>query len=404
MEKIFTLDDFDFNEKTVLVRVDINVPYDASTKKIEDSERIREHAITIKELAEKNAKVVVLAHQGRKGDPDFINLNQHASLLSKHVGKKVEFVDDVVGEKAINKIKSMRGGEIVLLDNVRFLEDETLELSPKEHSKSKIVTVLSPISDYFVLDGFSVSHRSHASVVGFSEILPCIAGRIMEKELKALEKFFVAKNKTFVLGGAKVEECLDIIDYFLKKKKEEVRVVLLSGVIAELFLISKGYELGKGTKDFLIKKDYLKFIPQIKEIIQKHGEKIELPIDFAVEVNGGRKEFDLEDLPVEQQILDIGKKTALKYSKEIEASEFIIFKGPAGVYEKKNFEFGTKILLDAITNSKAFSLAGGGDTLTAIEKLNVDKGKFSYISLGGGALITYLSGKNMPGIEILKKL
>jgi len=186
----FTLDDFDLNGKTVIIRVDINTYYDASSKKLSDSPRIKAHAKTIKELQEKKAKVVVLAHQGRKGDDDFISLEKHAELLNKYLEKPIEFVDDIVGEKAKKKIRELKEGEGILLDNVRFLEDETKEKSIEEHANSTIVKELAPLANYFVLDGFSVAHRSHASVVGFSTVLPSIAGRVMERELKANKQSF----------------------------------------------------------------------------------------------------------------------------------------------------------------------------------------------------------------------
>lgn len=403
MKNFYTLDDFNFKDKTVLVRVDINSPFDEQTGKIIDNERIREHAKTIKELSDKNAKVVILSHQGRRGDPDFVHLNQHANLLSKYVGKKIEFVDDIIGKKAIEKIKSLKSGEILLLDNVRFLDEETLELSPEEHARSELVRVLAPLADYFVSDGFSVAHRSHASVVGFAKVLPSIAGRVMEREINSIERIFTTKGKgVFILGGAKVEECLDIMDYLFKNKPSSIDCVLTCGVLGELFLAAKGYVQGKPTADFLAKKGFYKFTPKIKELLEEYGKRIEIPIDVAFDANG-RKEIDIEELPVEAQLLDIGKKTVEKYSQIIKKADTIVVKGPAGVYEKDKFEIGTKLLLQVVANSKAFSLIGGGDTIAAIEKIGIDKKKFSYVSLGGGALITYLSGKPMPGIDILKK-
>jgi phosphoglycerate kinase len=369
---------------------------------VQDSERLREHAKTIRELAEKGAKTVILAHQGRKGDPDFIHLNQHAELLSKHIGKTVQFVEDIIGEKAIEKIKSLKPGEILLLDNVRFLEDETEEKTPEEHTKSQIVKKLAPLADVFVNDAFSASHRSHASIVGFTTILPAYAGRVMEKELLACQKVFKPKHPyVFILGGAKPDDCLKIMKFMFEKRVLDQ--ALTCGILGELFLSAKGFMHGKGTADFLSKKGFYKLIPEVKEILEKYQDKIETPIDVAFESSEGRKEIPIEELPIEEQVLDIGTKTAEKYSKLIKKAKTIVMKGPAGVYEKKGFELGTKLILEAIANSKAFSLIGGGDTLLAIEKLGIDRNKFSYISLGGGALITYLSGKPMPGVEALKK-
>ncbi|MEM5794583.1 MAG: phosphoglycerate kinase [Candidatus Aenigmatarchaeota archaeon] len=402
--EFLTLDEAKVANKTVLLRVDINVPYDLEKKEIQDSERIREHAKTIRELSDKKAKVVILAHQGRKGDPDFIHLNQHAKLLSKYVGKEVQFINDIIGEKAVKRIKSLKPGEILLLDNVRFLDEETEEKSPKEHAKSKLVKKLSKLAEIFVNDAFSASHRSHASIVGFTEVLPSYAGRIMEKELKSEERALdPLGTNVFVLGGAKPDDCLNIIDYMFKNKPGSIEKVLTCGTVGEIFLAAKGYDLGKETKEFFAKKGFDKLIEQAKGLLQNYELEIELPVDVAFEENGTRKEIPVENLPVEKLLQDIGSETAKKYSEIIKKARTVVVKGPAGVYEKQGFEVGTKLILEAIANSKAFSLIGGGDTLVAIEKLGIDKNKFSYISLGGGALITSLSGKGMPGVEALIK-
>jgi phosphoglycerate kinase len=401
MKDFFTLEDFNLKNKTVLLRVDINAPYKKEEGKIEDCERIREHAKTIQFLLQKNAKVVVLAHQGRKGEEDFTHLDQHAEFLSKHLEMEVKFVDDVVGKKAVEEIKNIKIGEVLLLDNVRLLEEETEEKSLEEHSKSKIVQTLAPFADFFVQDAFSASHRAHASIVGFCGVLPSAAGIIMEKELSSIEN--VIKNASvFVLGGAKPDDCLNIMEHLFAKKTECLEKALTCGVVGEIFLAAKGYDLGTSTMSFFEQKGMTKLIQQAKEILEKYGSRIEVPLDVAFEENGERREVDVEELPCEPLLLDIGSKTVQKYAKIIKGAQAVVVKGPAGVYEKTGFEIGTKRLLEAIANSKAFTLIGGGDTSTAIEKLGLDREKFSYISLGGGALITFLSGKPMPGIEALK--
>jgi phosphoglycerate kinase len=402
MKKDFlTLDDTDVKNKIVLIRIDINSPYDQSTKKIFDNERIREHAKTIKELANKKAKVVILAHQGRKGDPDFISLDQHAQLLSKHIGKKVEFIKDVIGKKAKEKIQSLKPGEILLLDNVRLLDDETEEKTAEEHSNSQLVKNLAPLADIFVNDAFSAAHRSHASVVGFTRVLPSYAGRVMEKEIIASEQALNPEHPTvYVLGGAKPEDCLGIMKYMLQKKTLDI--ALTCGVVGELFLLAKGYHLGKATMDFLEKKGFMKFAEDAKNLLEKYGNKIEMPIDVAVDENAKRKEIPVENLPVNSQLMDIGSDTLKNYEQFFKKAKTIVVKGPAGVYEKSGFEIGTKKILENIAKAKCFSLICGGDTTVAMEKLGIDKTKFSYVSIAGGALITYLSGKPMPGIESLR--
>ncbi len=404
MPEYLTLDDVDVKDRTVLLRIDINVPYDPETGKISDSDRLRDHAKTVRELSDKGAKLVVLAHQGRRGDPDFIHLDQHAKLLEKHVGKKVTFVDDIIGEKAKKEIKALRPGQILLLDNVRFLEDETLNKTPAEHAKSQIVRNLAPLADLYVNDAFSVAHRSQASVVGFTPVLVSCAGRNLAGEVGPLEGIFatmkMSKYDTFILGGAKPNEPLDVASHVLRDGT--VEKVLTGGIVGQLFLMAKGVDLG-APGEFIRKKGWDEFLPQAEELITEHGDKIETPVDLAVDLNGERKEIPIEELPTDYDALDIGSKTMEKYSKIIKESITIGVKGPAGKYEDDRFGLGTKKLLEAVGEAHAISLIGGGHTLNAIEKYGVDKTMFTHVSLGGGSLITFLSGKPMPAIEALKK-
>jgi len=398
------LDDVDVKNKTVLLRIDINVPYDEKTGEISDSDRLREHAKTVKELSDKGAKLVLLTHQGRAGDPDFIHLDQHAKLLERHVGKEINFVDDVVGEKAKKKIKSLGSGQILLLDNVRFLEDETIEKSPEEHTESEIVRNLSPLADIFVNDAFSVAHRSQASVVGFTPLLPSYAGRNMADEVRNLEGIFstmkMSKHDTFVVGGVKLKDPLDVVGHIMKEGT--VETVLSGGIVGQLFLMAKGYKLG-ASEDYMKKKNYLEFLPQAEELIKKYEDKIETPVDLAIDFNGTRKDVPIENLPTDHDALDIGGETIEKYSKIIRESITVGVKGPVGKYEEPGFGVGTKKILEAVGESHAISLIGGGHTLNAVDKYNIDRTKFTHISLGGGSLIRFLSGKPMPAIEALKK-
>lgn len=402
MRDFLTLDDIDVKGKTVLIRVDINSPFDSSTKKISDNERVREHSKTIKELSDKKAKVVILAHQGRRGNPDFTHLDQHVKLLERHVGKKIQFIDDIVGAKAIEKIKALRVGEVLLLDNVRFLEDEAEEKSPKEHSNSQLVKNLAPLADVFVNDAFSVVHRSHASVVGFTKGLPSYAGRVMEKEIMASEQALKPKHPTvYIFGGAKPDDCLGIMRFMLQNKTLDT--TLTCGVIGELFLLAKGHDLGKATMEFLEKKDFTKLAEESRTLLRQYKDKIRIPLDVAIDENGKRKELPVESLPANSQLMDVGSKTVKNYGEIIKKAKTIVVKGPAGVYETPGFEIGTRMILEEIEKTKAFSLVCGGDTTVAMEKLGIGKEKFSYVSIAGGALITYLSGNPLPGIEALKK-
>jgi len=401
--KFLTLDDYDFQNKTVILRVDINLPYDEKTGEVEVSERLIEAAKTIKELCDKKAKVVILAHQGRKGDKDFISLKQHADLLKKYSGKIIDFTDSIIEDRAINKIKSLKPGEALLLENVRFLADEDLEKTPEEHANSSLVKTLAPLADVFVNDAFSVSHRSHASIVGFSKLMPTIAGRLMEKELKFLEKALNPERPNiYILGGAKPDDCIKIMNYGLEKNI--IDEVLACGVLGELFLIAQGFELGEKTENFLKKEGFYEMHQGLEEMLKKYNDKIFIPLDVAVKIKDKRKEIDVINLPASETIKDIGTQTINLFSERIRKAKTIVVKGPAGVYEERGFEKGTKKILEEVARSKGFTLIGGGDTSVAIEKLKIDKSKYSYESLAGGALINYLSGKKMPGVEILKKI
>ncbi|HVP16741.1 MAG TPA: phosphoglycerate kinase [candidate division Zixibacteria bacterium] len=403
MPKFLTLDDVKVKDKVVLVRVDFNSAIDPKTHKILEDARIRAHAeTTIKELSEKGAKVVILAHQGRKGDPDFIPLKQHAEILGKILKKTVKYVDDLYGEKAKNAIKGLKSGEILVLENVRTFADETKNGTPEEHAKTELVKNLAPLADLFVNDAFAAAHRAHVSMVGFTAVLPSVAGRIMERELKSLGKVLENPEKPciFILGGAKADDSLEISKYVLDK--QIANDVLTGGVVGQVFLAAKGVNLGKPNMDYLEKKELTGFLPGIKALIQKYPEKIKTPLDMAVEVKGKRKEIPINELPTEYPTYDIGTKTVDDYTKIIRKAKSIVISGPMGVYENKEFSLGTKAILEEIANSKAFSLAGGGHTISAIEEFGLAK-KISYISTAGGALIEFLMGKKLPGVTALEK-
>ncbi|MEN2974975.1 MAG: phosphoglycerate kinase [Candidatus Caldarchaeales archaeon] len=402
-----TLDDVDVSGKTLIVRVDLNSPIDPETGKIRDNERLRAHAETIRELSEKNSRVVLLAHQGRKGDPDFLLLKDHAELLSKHVGKPIRYVPDIIGEDAVKAVKSLKNGEILLLENVRMLDEETVETSPEQHSRGKLVSTLAPLADLFVLDAFSVAHRPHASVVGFSPILPSVAGRIMERELRAITTVLEEDRRVMlVMGGNKPEECIKVIDAVISKNIENLKHILSGGVLGQLFLMAEGRKLGEPSESYIKKKKFDGYIKHLVEIKEKVGDKLRTPIDLAYEEDGRRVEIDLEKLPAPGTIYDIGEKTAKGYAEIILNSsreDAIIVKGPLGAYEREEFRKGTRIVYEALSRCKAFTLIGGGDSSTAIELVGLSPKDFSYVSLGGGALITYISERTLPGVEILKK-
>jgi phosphoglycerate kinase len=403
MPKFLTMDDFDLKEKTVLLRVDFNSPVDLKTKRILDDTRIRAHAeATIKELVQKGAKTVILAHQGRPGEADFIPLNQHTELLGKELGKPVKYVDDVCGEKAQKAIRALKSGEVLVLGNVRSIPYEQDKGTPEEHSKTEFVQNLAPLADVFINDAFAAAHRAHVSIVGFTAVLPSAAGRIMERELKALGKVLESPEKpsVFVIGGAKGDDSLDISRYVLKNNIADH--VLTGGVIGHIFLVAKGVDLGKPNMQFLEKKDLMGLVPGIKALMNEHPSAIVVPVDLAMEVDKKRKEITLNELPTNYPILDIGTKTGKKFGDLILKAKTIVVSGPVGVFENPEFTLGSEMVLKAVATSKGFSLVGGGHTVAAVEKLGLAD-KMSYISTAGGALIEFLMGKQLPGVVALEK-
>lgn len=403
MARFLTIDDVDVKGKVVLVRVDFNSPVDPETKRVLDDTRIRAHGeSTLKELVEKGARVVVLAHQGRPGEPDFIPLRQHAEILERVMGIPVKYVDDLYGEKAKRAIRELKDGEVLVLENTRTYPDERKKKTPEEHAKSEFVKNLAEVADIFVNDAFAAAHRAHASIIGFTPLLPSVAGRIMERELNALSRVLESPEKpcVFILGGAKADDSLRISKYVLENGIADY--VLTGGLTGHLFLVAKGFDLGSPNMDLLEKQGVLDLTGGIKNLMEAYPESIKVPLDVAIEVDGKRREISISELPTEYPIYDIGTETIEEYSKIIREAKSIVVSGPPGVYEREEFMKGTKMLLEAVASSQAFSLAGGGHTVAAIEKFGLSEG-FSYISTAGGALIEFLMGEKLPGVVALEE-
>lgn len=401
MKDYNTLDDFNVENKTVLLRVDFNMPLDKKTLDITDDTRIRLALPTIKELVNKNAKTVILAHQGKQGSWDFISMQKHAQMLAKLLGKNVTFIDDIYGEKAKNAIKTMKPGTVVFLDNVRKYTAETEKKKPEEHARSELVQNLSPLADFYVNDAFAAAHRAQCSLTGFTVVLPSAAGRLMEKELTALEKAVSHPEKPsiFLFGGAKFADVIITIDRILSNKIADH--VLLTGLTANAFLKAKGVNLGKKNEQAFDEEGTPEVFTEIKNVYKKFEKQIHLPTDFAIEEHGKRKEITLADLPVDNNLFDIGEKTIQEYKKILGTAKTIFISGPCGVYENPFFRKGTEEIFAFITTSKAFSIAGGGHTVAAIEQMKL-RDKITHISTGGGALEKFMMGEKLAVVEALK--
>jgi phosphoglycerate kinase len=391
-----TLDNLDLENKTVFVRVDLNCPI--KNKKPILSQRIKEHSKTIAYLIKQKAKVVILSHQGRKGDKDFTSLKNHKKLLEHEVKKfiknsKILFVDDVCSKKAIDAIKSLKPAQALLLENTRFLDCET------DYEKTKscvLVDALEPLCDIFVLDALSVAHRAHASVVGFKKPIR-VAGKVLEEELKALKKFQDPPRPcVLILGGAKISDSIDILYFWAENNKADYFLVggLFSVELLKASDILKNLDLANAIDNQTLQK--------LSDLYLKFQQKIILPSDVVLNVNNKPVISSLQDISPNSKIFDIGPKSTKKYLEYIKNAGSIILNGPMGVYEQKGFEKGTKEILVGISKSKAFSLLGGGNTTDALNKFKISAKKFGYVSLSGKALIEYLTKGQLVGIDYLE--
>jgi phosphoglycerate kinase len=396
-----TLDDFDVRGKRVLLRVDINSPVDEGTLRVENASKIASAVPTVRELMDRGSRLTILAHQGRPGDYDFITLNEHADWLSKLSGKKIRYVNDIFGPHAESAIDSLGEGECILLQNVRNYSGEQLKLSSEDHAQSPMVKALSPKFDIFVNDAFASAHRSHASLVGFTAVLPSAAGRLMEKEVRALSGVLQnpARPSTFVFGGTKFADALPVIRRLAES--DHVDHVLITGLAGYVCQWILGKSIGTGTEALASRNVTDRVRDDAKSLVEEHGDKITLPVDGAIDLEGRREEFSLEELPPDATILDIGTKTIERLRRIIDVSKAVFLSGPPGVYERKEFSKGTRELYEAIASSGAYSVIGGGHSGAAAHQLGMSE-RFSYISTGGGAIERMILGKSMPVIEALR--
>lgn len=404
---INTLDDFEFSDKTVLCRLDLNCPYDKDKNTLKDITRIEAAVPTIEELSDSGAKLVILSHQG--GDleyQNFISTELHSKVVSALVKKPIMFIDDICGPAARQAIKNLKSDQILLLDNVRYMAEEMtlfetkLKLSPQEQTKTQVVSKLAPLADIYVCDAFAASHRDQPTLVAFQYMLPSAMGRLFEAEYEVLSRIISSPEKPciFCLGGAKIEDAFDMMPKVLKEGIADK--ILASGLLAQVFIIASGTDLGVPSTETIFKKKLDAYIDKAKEILSSFKDKIMLPVDFAYNA-GGRVEFDIKDLPSQYIISDIGTRTISSYKNEISKARTVFVNGPCGIFEKAETELGTKEILSFIANSQSYSVIGGGDSVAAVNKYKLSEG-FSYICTGGGAMVRFLSGEELPVVKALK--
>ena len=407
--RIRSIDEFEYRDKTVLLRPDINSPIDPVTKKIVNNNRIAASISTIRDILDKGAKLAIIAHQGDTLDySNLIPMKEHAEKLSEYLGREVVYIDDVCGPAAQEAVKGLKSGEAILLGNLRYLCEEistfedAVKLTPGEMLDTYLVRSLAPLFDFYVNDAFAAAHRNAPSMVAFQELLPTAGGRQLMEEYGALAKIMKApvKPSVFVLGGAKISDAFGMMKQVLENGTADK--ILACGITGLIMLWAGGKSLGGKNEKFLKDKGLHVFVEPAKEYLQNYKDKIEVPVDLAYEKNGKRIEISVESLPMEEMNMDIGLETIEKYKRILSEAGTIFLNGPAGVYEKKIFETGTREILNAVADAPGYTVIGGGDTVSAASKF-IDIKKVSYICTAGGAMIRFLSGKKLPLIEAMEK-
>ena len=398
----FTLDDFDLKNKTVFLRVDINSPVDPKMNTILDDSRFKAHLETINEL--RNSKLVILAHQSRPGKKDFTSLKIHSEHLSELIKRKVKFVPGLYEDHVLEEIDNAKTGDVLMLENTRVYSEEVVLADEKMDvlKQTHIIRNLSRHMDFFVNDAFAAAHRPNVTLIGFSEILPNIAGRLMEREITGVERFYSLNKepKIGVFGGSKADDSLRIIKRMLSEGK--LSKILIGGLVGHLFLIAKGVSIGKPNEDVLNRelKNLDQLVSQAADIISKYDDSVEVPVDFTGSDNGRPVYFKLENFRQDIPAVDIGIDTIVSFASTIRKASAIILNGPMGVFELKDFSTGTREVFGAIADSSAYKIAGGGHTNAALDMMGFSH-RIDHLSTGGGALISYLAGEEMPAIESL---
>ncbi|MEM4510291.1 MAG: phosphoglycerate kinase [Pyrobaculum sp.] len=379
--------------KILFIRIDINSPI--VNNKILDDFRIRAHSYTLKIVSETGARAVVLAHQGRPGQDDFTSLEVHQPYIEKYLDKPVKFIDDVIGPAARSAIKELNDGEILLLENVRILAEEVIEKVPEAQAESFLVRKLAPLGHYFIFDGFAVAHRSQPSVVGFPMVMPSCMGPVFEKELRALSTIFEKRGSGVLLiaGGAKIADTLKAIEQLLRNGF--VENVALGGLVGFVAALAKYGVANPQLKQIVEQGGYIPHIEKVRQILNKYGERVHTPVDFAISRNG---RLDVDIYSLTQAPLDIGRLSVIKFKELIGQSEIVIFSGPMGFIEDEKFAVGTVELLKAAVSRNL--IIGGGHTIMAAEKAGV-LSKAYHVSTGGRAFIQTIGGEEMPAVKAL---
>ncbi len=384
MNPIRYVDQMDLAGKRVLLRVDLNVPLRNGA--VADDSRINAILPTVRYILEKGGMPIVCSHLDRPGGkrvPE-LSLRPVSERLSELTGEKVTFVDEVIGTKAEDAASSMGNGSILMLENLRF--DPGEEANDETFARS-----LASLADAYVDDAFANAHRAHASNVGVTRHIDDAAGGLlMKKELQALEGVLESPDRPLVvaIGGAKVSSKIATIEHLSRIADR----LLLGGAMAFPFLRAQGIDVGDHRANG-------EAVERARRMLDERPGSIVLPEDFAVD-DGGRREVDVDGLPADKNVLDIGERTIDRFASELKAAGTIVWNGPMGKFEQEGFDVGTRMIAEAIARSPAYSLVGGGDTDAALDRYGLSD-RISYVSTGGGAFLEMLSGRELPAIKAL---
>lgn len=405
---IHTLDEFDVAGKTVLCRLDLNQPVDRASGTLKSTARIEASVPTVRELSDKGARLVLLAHQGSDIEyKNFYCTKPHAGVLSRLLGKPVQWIDDVCGPTAREAIKALQNSDILLLDNVRFLSEEQtlfelkLRLTHEQQAKTLLVEKLAPLADLYVCDAFAAAHRDQPSLCGFEQVLPSAMGRLFEKEYCVVSELMAspAQPCVFVLGGSKIADAFLMMETVLASGV--AACVLTGGLVGNILLAASGEGIGSGSLDFVYKSNYGEYIEKARGIYKKYASRIVLPADLAYVESGARRECAVGAVPADICAVDIGSRTAEAYRARILSAKTVFVNGPMGIFEQPETEYGTKAVFEALGETAAYTVVGGGDSVTAAAKYRV-KDKLGYVCTGGGALIRFLTGEELPVVKALR--
>ena len=440
--KIKPFTELELTGKTVIFRPDINSPIDPKTKRIVNTNRIEKTVPTLNSLLEQGAKVALIAHQGDTLDyQNLIPLAEHAEILSRLTGRRVSYIDDVCGPAAQAAVKALLPGEAIILGNLRYLTEEistfetVVKLTPQEMTSAWLVRSLAPLGDYYVNDAFAAAHRNSPSMVAFQELLPSAGGFQLMDEYTALKsvKDNPRRPCVYILGGAKISDAFDMMRKVLTDGSADY--ILTAGITGIVMHIGRGIDFGPIVQKFLIDHGLDVFIPEAKALLREFGERYVLPVDLAYDENAGlsqanasdianasafpeqkraptststststpkRAEALIEALPKDRLFPDIGHKTIELFKKYINSAGSIFVNGPAGMYETEPWADGTRELWRAIADAPGYTVIGGGDTISAATKFT-ELSKYGYVCTGGGAMVRFLAGKQLPLIEAMER-